>query len=119
MTNETNRKLVPRRPRRLGRTLALAAFSLVLLGVFAAPARAHVHVFVGGAFGVPIYPYPYIRPYPYVSAYPYPAYPVYNGYALIGPPAGIPPPGWVRGHWAWRHAGWGRRFRAWVPAHLR
>lgn len=102
MTIDTDRKW-PSRPWRLRRVLALAVLALAVVGPFTAPASAHVRVFVGGAFGVPVYPYPYVRPYPYIHAYPYPPYPVYGGYPVIGPPAGVPPPGWVRGHWAWRH----------------
>ena len=82
----------------------MIAAALLMVSI-AAPAAARVHVFVGGAFGVPVYPYAYPYPYPYYYA---PAYP--------GPVA--PPAPWVPGHWEWRYDQWGRRYRAWVPAHL-
>ena len=74
---------------------------LLLLGP-ARPASAHVRVFVGGAVGFPVYPYPYYYPY----GVPYPAY-------------DVPPPGWEPGRWEWRSDPWGRRYRVWVPPHLR
>jgi hypothetical protein len=82
--------------------LALAAFVLLAPG----RAAAHVGVFVGA---YPGYAYPYGYPYPY--AYPY--YPA--PYYYTEP---TPPPGFVRGHWEWRTDGYGRRYPAWVPAHL-
>ncbi len=83
----------------------VAVVALVITLGTAAPARAHVRVFVGGAFGFPVYPaYPY-----YYYPYPYPAYP-YDG---------VPPPGWDPGHWEWRQNRWGRWVEVWVPPHLR
>jgi hypothetical protein len=75
----------------------------------AAPAGARVRVFVGGAIGVPAYPYPY---YPYYPYYGYPA-----PYAVEPYPT-APPAAWVPGHWEWRYDPSGRPYRAWVPAHL-
>jgi hypothetical protein len=110
---------------RLGHTLATGVLALVLVGVFAAPARAHVHVFIGGVFGLPLPAYPYVTTYPYVPAYPYayvapgyPRYPLYGGYAVLAPPA-VPPRAWARGHWAWRGGPRNRHVRVWVPSHLR
>jgi hypothetical protein len=83
---------------------------LAALGVImctAAPAAAHGRIFIGGVFGVP----PPVVIYPYPAAYPYP-------YAVYGPPE-VPPPGWVAGHWEWRHDAWGRPIQVWVPPHLR
>jgi len=81
--------------------------ALALMGV-AAPhvAQARVRVFVGGAIGVPFPAYPY--PYPY---YYYPPAPYLGPYEA-------PPAAWVPGHWEWRYDPWGRRYRAWVPAHI-
>ena len=84
-----------------------AALVLVLLVGAAAPAAAHVDVFVGGAFGFPAYPAPYYYGCVYTAPYPYVAYP------------GLPPPGWVPGHWEWRYDAWGRAVQVWMPAHLR
>jgi hypothetical protein len=87
----------------------LAALVLTAL-MLAIPARAHVRVFVGGGYGVPIvtpYAYPYY-PAPY-------AYPYYNYYTYTEP---VPPPGFVPGHWEWRRDSYGGRIRVWVPAHL-
>jgi len=75
--------------------------ALLLLGP-ARPASAHVRVFVGGAVGFPVYPYPYPYYYPYAPPYPE-----------------VPPPGWEPGHWEMRYDQWGRPYRAWVPPHLR
>jgi hypothetical protein len=89
-----------------------------LLAANPASAGARVHVFVGGAYGVPAYPYyPYPAYYygPYYAPYPYPA-PYYYGYDTY---PGSPPPGYEPGHWDWRHDDWGRRVRVWVPGHLR
>jgi len=83
--------------------VAAAVLAGFLLGS-SRPAGAHVRVFVGGAVGLPVYVYPY----PYYS-YPYVSYPAYE----------VPPPGWAPGHWEWRYDPWGRRYRAWVPSHLR
>jgi hypothetical protein len=112
--------------RSLGHALGTGVLVLVLVGLFAAPARAHVHVFIGGVFGLPLPVYPYVLNYRYVPAYPYayvaphyhPPYPLYGGYAMVAPPA-IPPRAWVRAHWAWRRGPWHRRLRVWVPTHLR
>ena len=86
----------------------VGGLALALLSV-AAPATAGTRVFIGGAFGVP-YGYPgYYAPY----AYPYP-YPVYPGVGY----GGTPPPGWVPSRWEWRYDAAGRRYQAWIPAHL-
>jgi hypothetical protein len=88
----------------------LSLGAIILLGLLlsiAQPAEARVHVFIGGTFGVPVYPY-YAPPayYPYPAPYPY-AYPA-------------PPPGaWAPGHWEWRTDGWGRPYKVWVPPYLR
>jgi len=110
---------------RVGHALATGAIAVVLVGLFAAPARAHVRVFIGGVFGLPLPVYPYASTYPYVAGYPYayvapyyPPYPVYGAYAVVAP-AALPPPAWARGHWARRRGPWGRHTRVWVPAHLR
>jgi hypothetical protein len=110
---------------RLGHTLATGVLALVLVGLFAAPARAHVHVFIGGVFGMPLPVYPYVAVYPYAPPYPYsyaapyyPPYPAYGGYAVVRPPA-VPPGAWARGHRAWRRGPSGQRIRVWVPTHLR
>ena len=98
--------------RRLHRAMRFgvaAAFALLAVSA-AAPAEAHVRVFVGGAVGVPAWGYPYPPPYYYYSPYAVP-------YSLEYP--GPPPPGWEPGHWEWRYDGAGRRVRAWVPPHLR
>src|SRR5439155_16539890 len=58
--------------------MAAAVLGVLLLGP-ARPASAHVRVFVGGAVGFPVYPYPYYYPYA-----PYPE---------------VPPPGWEPGRW--------------------
>ncbi len=71
----------------------------------AAPAAAHVRVFVGGVVGAP-WPHPY-APYYYYPPSPYPPLPE------------SPPPGWVPGHWELRYDAWGRPYRAWIPPHLR
>ncbi len=81
---------------------AITAIALVLLLGAVAPAGA-TRVIIGGAFGVPVYPYYY----PY--AYPYPYYPYDYG---------VPPPGWDPGHWEWRQNRWGRWVEVWVPPHL-
>ena len=99
-------------PRRHGRTLlrgALLAALIAAVGGAYATAEAGVHVFVGGAVGVPAvpYPYPYYAPYPYYGPYPY------------GPEYGAPPPGWEPGHWELRHDPSGRPLQVWVPGHLR
>lgn len=112
------------RPWRLGHALATGVLALVLVGFSAVPARAHVHLFIGGVFGLPLpvysyapaYPYPPIPSYAYSVPY-YPPYPVNGGYAIVAPP--VPPRVWVRGHWAWRSGPWHRRARVWVPAHWR
>ena len=87
--------------RRAGVMAAALLGVLLLLGP-ARPANARVRVFVGGAIGFPVYPYPY--PYYYPYAVPYPE---------------VPPPGWAPGHWETRYDSWGRPYRAWVPPHLR
>ncbi len=104
--------------RRLAHALITGVLALMLVGVFAEPAHAHVRFFFG--LGFPIFPYVSVPvPPPPVVAYPAPyPYPAYGGYAYIGPRA-VPPRAWVRGHWGWRHDGWGRRHRVWMPAHLR
>jgi hypothetical protein len=97
--------------RRSAPVTRVAALAL-LLGA-AAPAAAGTRVFIGGAFGFPG-PYAYpggYYPYPYAYPYPYPAYPGV-GYG------GAPPAGWVPGHWEWRYDPAGRRYQAWIPAHL-
>jgi hypothetical protein len=111
---------------RFGHALATGVLALVLVGLFAAPARAHVHVFIGGVFGLPLPVYPYVLtyrdvpayPYAYVAPYSYRPYPLYGGYAVVAPPA-VPPRAWARGHWAWRRGSSGRRIPVWVPTHLR
>ena len=100
---------------RAGQALVTGALALVLVGLFATPARAHGHVFVGGIFGLPVPVYPYVSTYRYVPAHPYA---VYGGYAVVAPPA-VPPRAWARGHWAWRRGPWHQRARVWVPTHLR
>jgi len=90
-----------------GALLGAVVLAVAIMGA-AAPARAHVRVFVGGAFGFPVVPYPYPYAYPY---YGYPA-PYPGG-------VDVPPPGWVAGHWAWWYDHSGRRFRVWIPPHLR
>jgi len=87
--------------RRAG-VMAAALLGVLLLLGHARPANARVRVFVGGAIGFPVYPYPY--PYYYPYAVPYPE---------------VPPPGWAPGHWETRYDPWGRPYRAWVPPHLR
>lgn len=87
---------------------ALALAGAALLVALAAAAHGRVDVFVGGAIGVPLYPYP--PPPPYVVA-PYPAPWVYENPA--------PPPGWVPGHWDREYDRTGRSYRVWVPGHLR
>ena len=99
------------------RWLGLCVLAMVLVGSSAVPASAHVRVFIGGAFGVPVYPYAYTYPYPYASAQPYPyayGYPYYPPYVGFGVTV---PPGWVGGHWGWRHDHFGHRGRIWVPSH--
>ena len=59
--------------------------ALLLLGP-ARPANAHARVFVGGAIGFPVYPYPYPYYYPYPVPYPE-----------------VPPPGWAPGRWESRY----------------
>ena len=86
---------------------AIGAIALFLLIGSVTPAGAHARVFIGGAFGVPVYPYYYPYPYPY---YPYAAYPYDYG---------VPPPGWDPGHWERRQNRWGRWVEVWVPPHLR
>ncbi len=88
------------------RWVAAAALAVLVAGG-AAPAWAHARVIVGGAIGVPVHPYPP----PYV-VYPAPApWPYYYEPA--------PPPGWVPGHWEWEYDRRGKRYRVWVPGHLR
>ena len=97
---------------RVARIVTARAATILGLGVLLlsmpAPASAHARVFVGGVFGFPgPYPYPYAYPYYYPYPAPYPwAYP------------DTPPPGWVPGRWEWRSDQWGRRYPAWIPAHL-
>ena len=96
--------------RRGGLCFALATALALFAMSAAAPAHARVRVFVGGAFGVPAWGYPYPPAYYYYSPYavPYPGeYPE------------SPPPAWEPGHWEWRHDPWGRPVRAWIPPHLR
>ena len=94
------------RRRTIAYWLCAGLLTLALVGATATTADAHARVFFG--FSAPIYyPPPYYAPY-----YPYPVYAPY-----YAEPA-VPPPGWVPGHWAWRHDAGGRRFRVWVPAHL-
>ena len=91
------------------RAACVAVLAVALVLSAAAPVRAHVGVFVGvgPGWGYPgPYPYAYPYPYPYYAPYPY-AY-----------PAAVAPPGWVPGRWEWRYDPWGRRYRAWIPAHL-
>jgi hypothetical protein len=89
----------------MSRWIAAASLAVALLGG-AGQADAHTRVFIGGTFGVPIYP---VGPY-YYSPYYYP-YP-YAGYS-------VPPPGWDPGHWEWRQNRWGRRVEVWIPPHLK
>ncbi len=99
------------------RWLGLCVLAIVLIVGPAVPASAHVGVFIGGAFGVPVYPYAYTYPYPYAYAqpypyaygYPYPYYPppyVGFGFAVR--------PGWGGGHWP--HGHFGHR-GVWAPSH--
>jgi hypothetical protein len=112
---ERNLPRVPVLRRAMGRVakggagVVLLAAALVMSAAAPAAARVGVGIYVGGpAWGYPApyggYPYPYYAPYapPYPSAYPY-----------------VPPPGWVPGRWEWRYDPWGRRYRVWVPPHLR
>jgi hypothetical protein len=94
------------RTRRLGLFGAMALAALLVL-LSTAPASARVRVYIGGAFG-----YPYAYP---AYAYPYYAYPPYP----YGVTPAVPPPGWAPGHWEYRYDPYGRRYRAWVPPHLR
>lgn len=94
-----------------GRWLTTVVFTVMLLGVVAMPASAHVRVFLG--FGLPVYPYPYAYSYA-----PPPGPPCYAPYPYVAYGAPVPP-GWVRGHWGWRADPWGRRIRVWAPRHLR
>lgn len=90
----------------LWRWVCAGVLALVLVGGVAAPASAHVRVFIGGVFGLPIYPYPYAYAAP-TYAYPYPPYPAYAPYAVPSPPV------WVGGHWVWRHDHFRGHGRAW------
>jgi hypothetical protein len=101
-----------RRPKLLALGTILAA---IFMAGAPAEAEARVRVFVGGAFGVPLYPYyPFPAYYygPYYAPYPYPAPYYYES-------PGSPPPGWDPGHWEWRQDASGRPIRVWVPPHLR
>ncbi len=102
------------RERYRGRIGGAAALVLLASLVFVSARPASARVFVGGAIGVPLYPYsPYPAYYygPYYAPYPY-AYPYYYNPAAV-------PPGWEPGHWEWRQDAGGRSIRVWVPAHLR
>ena len=88
--------------RRRAGVMAAALLAPLFLLSPARPASAHVRVFVGGAVGFPVYPYPYPYYYPYSAPYPE-----------------VPPPGWAPGQWEWRYDPWGRPYRTWVPPHLR
>jgi hypothetical protein len=91
--------------------VSVAAALLVLSG--AAPVSAHGRVVIGAGIGFPVYAYPYAYPYPY---------PYYYSYPYVGPSPWVdyaPPPGWLPGQFEWRYDPSGRRYRAWVPAHLR
>jgi hypothetical protein len=91
------------------RLLAIASIALALLAAGALPAAAHVRVFVGGS--LPLYAYPY-------PVYSYPAYsypPPIPGFEYET----IPPPSWAPGRWEWQRDTFGRRYRVWVPPHLR
>jgi len=88
--------------RRAGVMAAAALLGALLLLGPARPANAHARVFVGGAIGFPVYPYPYPYYYPYPVPYPE-----------------VPPPGWAPGRWESRYDPWGRPYRVWVPPHLR
>ena len=94
----------------LVRLTCVVVLTLAMAGASPRPADAHTRVFLGlGAYA----PYP---SYPY--AYSYPAYgPYYSPYRASGY-VDVPPPGWVPGHWAYRHDRSGRRVRVWVPGHL-
>ena len=81
---------------------------MVSVSASAAPASAHVRVFIGGVFGTPVYAYP--RAY----VHPYPTY-----YTPDAGCHGALPPGWVRGHWVRERDAWGRWIQVWVAAHLR
>lgn len=95
--------------RNLMRGALLAILIVMVWGAFA-PAGARARVFIGGAIGVPVAPYPYWAPYPY--PYPYYPYPYWGEYS-------VPPPGWDPGHWESRRDAWGRPVWVWVPGHLR
>jgi hypothetical protein len=111
-------QMTARRIRHWLRVIGAVAVAFVLLDA-PAPASAHVHVFVGGAFGFPVYAYPYYPYYPYQPYQPYqPYYPPPIPYPYVAYPA-PPPPGWAPGRWEWRHDPWGSPYRVWVPAHLR
>ena len=88
---------------------AVLAFLLVVFWGASAPAEARARVFIGGAIGVPLAPYPYWAPYPYPYYAPYP----------YGWEYSVPPPGWEPGHWESRRDAWGHSIWVWVPGHLR
>ena len=88
----------------MSRWIAAVILAVAVLGI-PGPADAHTRVFIGGSFGVPVYPGPY-----YYSPYYYP-YP-YAGYS-------VPPPGWDPGHWEWQQNRWGRWVEVWIPPHLK
>jgi hypothetical protein len=98
--------------RTLWRWACVGLLALVLVGGVATPASAHVRVFIGGVFGLPIYPYPYAYAAP-TYAYPYSPYPVYAPYAAPLPPV------WVGGRWASRHEHFRGHSRAWGPRRWR
>jgi hypothetical protein len=96
------------RPASMKRMVQRVAISgAAALVLFATPAAARVRVFVGAGVPYPLHPYYYYPPYWAYPPYPYVA------------PSAVPPPGWVPGHWEWRYDAAGRRYRVWVPPHLR
>jgi hypothetical protein len=96
-----------RKKSKLASYAGAALLASVLIGGFAAPARAEVDVHLG--FGVPYYyPYHYPRTYyepHYYSYYDAPRYHYRRS--------------WQPGHWERRYSGHGRYVRVWVPGYYR
>ena len=89
--------------------VTIVTIALALLVAGALPAAAQLHVFAGSSLPAYAYPYP-------ISSYPAYAYPRrVPGFDYET----VPPPCWERGHWEWERDASGRRYRVWVPSHLR
>ena len=89
-----------------GRWVSAVLMGVLLLGLSAAPARAHVRFSFG--LGVPFYSYPYAPAY----RYPYAPYPYgYSAYLPYAPYVsfGVAPRVWGPGYR--RHYGWGHGYR--------